>query len=117
MDLCRENLGASSPQANQPPKESQGSKCVTTTISGSGSDVIDVSDQAGCRFVTASCDGDSNFIIKAYNYQGERIKGIVNEICGEDGYRWRKMWNPGRKNEDLLAGLIQETYSNKKNRR
>ena len=93
---------ASSPQVNQPTKESQGSKCITTTISGSGTDVIDVSDQAGCRFVTASCDGDSNFIIKAYNYQGERIEGIVNEICGEDGYRWRKMWNPDRENYEYI---------------
>lgn len=93
---------ASTPQTNQPHKESQGSKCVTTTISGRGTDVIDVSDQAGCRFVTASCDGDSNFIVKAYNYQGESIEGILNEICGKDGYRWRKMWNPDRDNYEYI---------------
>ena len=71
--------------------------CQPKTITGNGSSLPSVEPQSGCRFLTARCAGTSNFIVTAYNSSGERVEGLINEICGQDGYyKWEKMWNPNR---------------------
>lgn len=92
-------------------QKGQSSKCEPTRITGHGTDVVQVSDQAGCRFVTATCDGDRYFAVKGFNSQGEQVAVIVSEICGKDGYRWRKMWNPRRENYEYIQVDADEGWA------
>ena len=97
---------------SQPDRRSQPSKCEPKIISGYGTDIVDVSNQSGCRFVTASCDGDDNFVVTAYNSQGGYTNNILNEICGEDGhYSWKKIWNPDRELYSYIEVDVDRNWS------